>query len=181
MGRAKRKPKKKAEPIVNEFAALHGDYQRTTISVTAGELEGEGHGQKPVTINRGGSTLQRWITAGSFDQSQLSAINHYSRAWHHVFSSPRVTANLSPIAFIRATGDEAHRVVTEIDAMELLKLLDDRIFSMAPFYYRDVWQNVVLYGTDNFPSSGKGREKAKERALTICLFIADMMVSVLKL
>lgn len=62
MGKAKRKSKP-AEPLVNEFAARHGNYGETTIPVTAGEFDGEGHGQKRVTINRGGTTVQRRMAA----------------------------------------------------------------------------------------------------------------------
>ena len=166
---------------VNPFSAAQGDYRRDTLSVTAGELEGEGHGQKPVTKNHGGSTLQRWISSGSFNQTQLSAINLYSRAWHRVFSEPRTTANLSPSAFIRTTGDEADRNAAKIDAMELLKHLDDRIFDIAPPYYRDTWQDVVIYSRDNLPDNGNARTRAKERSLTICLFIADMIATVMRL
>lgn len=166
---------------VNPFSAAHGDYRRDTLSVTAGELDGEGHGQKPVTKNHGGSALQRWITAGSFSKTQLNAIDLYSRAWRMVFSEPRVTANLSPIAFIRTTGDEADRNAAKVDAMALLKFLDGRIFDMAPGYYRDTWQDVVIYNRDNLPENGNARTRAKERSLTICLFIADMIATVMRL
>jgi len=182
VGRAKRKPKPRdEEPLVNPFAERHGDYGHRTISITAGELDGEGHGQKQVTVNRGGSALQRWINSEAFTQSQLSAINLYSRAWHRVFSEPRVTANLSPIAFIRTTGDEADRNAAKVDAMELLKFLDGRIFDIAPPHYRDTWQDVVIYSRDNLPDNGNARTRAKERSLTICLFIADMIATVMRL
>lgn len=180
MSKAKRKPKIEVEPLVNGFAASQGDYLQGTISVTAGELEGEGHGQKRVTINRGGSTLQRWIATESFNPTQLNAINLYSRAWHRVFSEPKVTANLSPIAFIRTTGSEADRNAAKVDAMELLKFLDDRIFDIAPGYYRDTWQNVVLFDHPARDVGGGGRNSA-DRAKTICLFIADMIATVMRL
>jgi hypothetical protein len=181
MARAKRKPKKTEEQLVNPFAAKHGDYRQTTIAVTAGEFEDEAHGNKRVTINRGGSTLQRWIATEQFTPGQLNAINHYTRAWHRVFSEPRVTANLSPIAFIRTTGSEADRNATKIDALELLKFLDERIFDMCPSYYRDVWQDVMIYNRDTHPPSGKGRMTAQQKQKTICAFIADMIATALRL
>ena len=185
MGRAKRKPKSigaNREETVNPFAARHGDYRREPMAVTVGEFDDERAGNVMVVRNRGGSTLQRWIAKDQFTQPQLSAISHYTRAWHHVFSEHRVTANLSPIAFIRTTGDEAERNATKIDAMEMLKFLDERIFDIAPPYYRDVWQNVVIYNRDSSePSRGKAREQSLERQKTICLFIADIIATVLRL
>lgn len=179
MGRAKKKQPE--EPLVNEFAARQGDYGQTTISLTAGEFPDEpAHKQKRVTINRGGSTLQRWIAAGYLNESEISAISHYTRAWHRLYSEPRVTANMSPIAFIRGSGDEAGHVTAMIDAGELLKLLDERIFDIAPDYYRGVWQDIVIYDRPAYEVGGSNRSSA-ERAKTICLFIADMIATILRL
>lgn len=172
--------RKEAEPLVSPFTAKHGDYAQTTIAVTAGELEGEGHGQKRVTLNRGGSTVQRWIAAEALTQPQISAINLYSRVWHRVFTDPRVTANLCPVAFIRSTADEDEKRVAKLDAMETLQFLDERIFDIAPSYYRDVWQNIVLFDASAHEAGGNSRSSA-DRAKTICLFIADMIATILRL
>jgi hypothetical protein len=176
---AKSKPQE--EPLVNAFAAQHGDYGKTTISVTAGEFADEPyHKQRQVTVNRGGSTVQRWISSGSLTEQEVSAISHYSRAWHRVYSEPRVTANLSPIAFIRTTGDEAARNAAMIDARELLDFLDERIFDIAPAYYKGVWQDIVIFDRPAYEVGGKTRASA-DRAKTICLFISDMIATVLRL
>jgi hypothetical protein len=180
MARAKRKSKP-SEPLVNRFAANHGDYREATISVTAGELEGEGHGQKRVTVNRGGTTLNRWLAAGSFSPTQANAVDHYAKAWRTVFSEGRVTANLSPMALIRSTGDEDGRNAAKGDALDLLKRRGERIFDRARPCDGDVWKDVVIFDRASFPDNGKGRVQAKERALTICLFIADMIATELSL
>ena len=170
-----------AEPLVPIHAQRHGDYGQTTISVTAGEFPDEpAHKQKRVTMNNGGSAIQRWIASESLTRPQIDAINLYSRAWHRVFSEPRVTANLSPMAFIRSTGNDELANATKIDAMELLKLLDERIFDIAPPYYRDVWQNVVIFDSSAHEAGGGSRASA-ERAKTICLFIADIIATVMRL
>jgi hypothetical protein len=98
-----------------------------------------------------------------------------------VFSEGRITANLSPMALIRSTGDEDGRNAAKVDALDLLKRLDERIFDRAPPYYGDVWKDVVIFDRASFPDNGKGRVQAKERALTICLFIADMIATELSL
>lgn len=165
-------------PLVTPEAARHGDYGSATIPVGTGEFDGEGHGQKRVTVNRGGSTVRRW--EGSLSRSQLSAIALYSRLWHRVFSEPRLTAGLSPIAFIRSTGDEARHNAVLIDAKETLAFLDERIFDLAPGYYKSVWQDVVIFDRPAHDAAGGSRSSA-ERAKTICLFIADMIATALRL
>lgn len=180
MARAKKKPQPE-EPLVNAFAARHGDYGETTISVTAGEFPDEpSHKQKRVTMNRGGTTVQRWLATGSLNESETSAIAHYCRAWHTIHSEQRVTANLSPMAFVRGTGDAETRHAIVIQASELLGLLDDRIFDLAPPYYKSVWQDIVIFDRPAYEAGGKNRASA-ERAKTICLFIADMIATVLRL
>src|SRR5690242_7048213 len=109
MGRAQKKPDAKGplqrlhdcetaraanEPLVSPFAAQHGDYASEPLVVTTGELGSERAGNLRVVRNRGGSTLQRWMSAQLLSETQASAIAHYSRAWHRVYSEPRVTANL---------------------------------------------------------------------------------------
>jgi hypothetical protein len=181
MAKPKKKPQVPAEPLVNDFAARHGDYAEATISVTAGEFPDEpSHKQKRVTMNRGGTTVQRWIASGTLNESEISAIAHYCRAWHSMYSEQRVTANLSPMAFVRTSGDAELRQAIVIQAGELLGLLDERIFDMAPPYYKSVWQDIVIFDRSAHEVGGNNRSSA-DRAKTICLFIADMIATVLRL
>ena len=174
--------KKRDDPLVNPFAARQGNYEKATISVTAGEFPDEPyHKQRQVTINRGGSTMRRWIATGQFNPTQLNAMDHYSRAWHKVFQTPSVVANLSPMAFIRGDGNAEAVVATIIDARELLRFLDERIFDMAPAYYKDTWQDAVIYDSVSLPEGGKARMSETERCKTIVLFIADMIATNLRL
>ena len=170
---------KEAEPLVNEFAARNGDYAKETMAVTTGELDATRAGNVQVTRNRGGSTLQRWISAEVLTQPQLDAIALYTRAWHVVHSLPRTTANWSLVAFIRGQGAE-RRIVDMIEAEELLKLLDNRVFEIAPRYYFDVWQNIVLFDQPSGVAGGNAKTSG-ERAKTIVLFIADMIATILRL
>lgn len=179
MGKATKR--KAEEPLVSPFAERHGNYAQETISVTAGEFPDEPyHKQRRVTINRGGSTVQRWIAADVLNESEISAISHYCRAWHRLYSEPRVTANLSPIAFIRSTGDDAAHIAAMVDARDMLDMLDERIFDIAPGYYKGVWQDIVIFDRPAYEVGGSKRASA-ERAKTICLFIADMIATILRL
>jgi hypothetical protein len=178
MGKRTKAKRVESEPLVNAYAAAHGDYAETTIPITAGEIEGE-RGNIRVLRNRGGTAVDRWINAANLEPSQIRAIELYVSAWSKVYSHPRVVMGWGErIAFSRG-GDEA-RVATLIDAQELLKFLDERIFQMAPHYYFDVWQNIVLFDQPAGITGGGNRNSA-ERAKTICLFIADMIATILRL
>lgn len=165
-------------PAVNEFAASHGDYQHETIALTQGEIEGE-RGNVRVLRNRGGTTVERWDANGSLNRGQIEAIALYCRAWHRVNASPRITANWSLVSFIRGTP-ATDWISNHVEAKELLGLLDDKIFGCLPRHYFDVWQNVVLFDQSAGVAGGNGRSSA-ERAKTICLFIADMIATILRL
>jgi hypothetical protein len=170
---------REAEPLVSPFAEQHGDYAREPMPVTTGELGAARAGNVQVTRNRGGSTLQRWINAEQLTQSQIDAIVLYSKAWHTIHSMPRTTANWSLVAFIRGQGAE-RRIVDMIDAEELLKLLDNRVFEIAPRYYFDVWQNIILFDQPAGVAGGNPKTSG-DRAKTIVLFIADMIATILRL
>ncbi len=175
----RQKAEKDAEPLVSPFAAQHGDFAKEAMPVTTGELDSVRAGNVQVTRNRGGSAVQRWISAGTLNQGQIDAIALYCRAWHVIHSQPRTTANWSLVAFIRGTGAE-RRIVDQIEAQELLKLLDNRVFEIAPRYYFDVWQNIVLFDQAAGVAGGGNRTSA-ERSKTIVLFIADMIATILRL
>lgn len=165
-------------PAVNDFAAKHGDYRHETLALTQGEIEGE-RGNVRVLRNRGGTAIERWDANGSLSRGQLEAFSLYCRAWHRVNASPRVTANWSLVAFIRGMP-ATDWVSSHIEAKELLALLDEKIFDMLPRHYLDVWQNVVLFDQSAGVAGGNSRSSA-ERAKTICLFIADMIATIMRL
>ena len=55
---------RKAEPLVNPFAARHGDYREEPMPVTAGELGSTTGGNVRVLRNRGGTPIDRWEARG---------------------------------------------------------------------------------------------------------------------
>jgi hypothetical protein len=58
-------------PLVNAFAAQHGNY------AALGKLNDARHAM----INRGGTPVARWVDAGLLTDSQQAAIAHCNRLW----------------------------------------------------------------------------------------------------
>ena len=94
---AKRKTRaRKAEqPLISPFTAQHGDYRSAVVVDLAGELGGKRQGMVRVLLNRGVSTVDKWLFEGGpgFESAEASAIAHVRRLWKIVGHGPRVTAN----------------------------------------------------------------------------------------
>lgn len=78
------KPK---EPLVNTFAARHGDYRESTVVDLDGQLGGGRQKIYPVLLNRGGSAIERWIAEQDsklFGRPQIEAVRHCQRLWARI-------------------------------------------------------------------------------------------------
>ena len=60
-----------AMPVVNDFARQHGEYEK----------QGEYGDARHVMVNRGGTPIARWITAGLLTETQCAGIQHCWRLW----------------------------------------------------------------------------------------------------
>lgn len=171
------------EPVVNEFTAQHGDYGSDTLALTAGDLDATRPEQRRVTRNRGGTTVERWITNGSLTPAQVEAIGLYARAYRVRFGGQRVVANWSVTNFIRG-GDIEEWVDGHLDAKRWLDEIDREVLSRLPSVHRDVWQNVVLWDEAAGVAGarlGYRSKTAEASAKVVVLLIADMIAVALKL
>src|SRR5688500_10756997 len=67
------------EPLVNAFAARHGDYHPGTVVDLSGDLGGRRMSMVKVMLNRGGTAVERWIhndRAGLFGEGEQRAIRY---------------------------------------------------------------------------------------------------------
>jgi hypothetical protein len=142
------------EPPVNRFAAAHGDYGPDQVVDLGNEL-GDGRGRiHQVVRNRGGTTVERWLNAGSLTSGQAEAISLYARAWHMFIGEQRITANWGLCSFIRGMP-ASDWVQTQVEAKELILHIDEAIFKAMPPKYVDVWKNIVIFDKS---ADGAGRE-----------------------
>lgn len=169
------------EPPVNAFTAQHGMYRQETIAVTAGEFDdSEPTGNVRVTRNRAVTTVERWKAAGDLDEAEAEAISLYCRAWHAVFSEPRVSMNWSLTATIK--GMPADNYLDAIDALQFLKDCDEW-FGWTRKSWLNVWQSIVIYDwTANAAGGFVDKHKARETsAKRIVQFFAGIIASRLRL
>jgi hypothetical protein len=159
--KAKNKPKAVApiEPLVNKFAARHGDY------VQAGEY-GDA---RLAMVNRGGTALTRWIKSGQLTESQQAAILHCQRLWRLAFHLPNVVANLDRVS-CGETRDDPRSIDARIDIK--------RIEGGFPKPYWYIFENVCRHGEaagrigSNLVSDT--RSASTHARLVVCM-VADMI------
>jgi hypothetical protein len=140
------------EPLVNTYAEQHGDYDRNLRFV----------------INRGGTTVDRWIKSGDLTMNQQAAINHVQGLWNVIGSTARLVANLDRTVF--GSPGEGH--IREIEARE-----DLARFKALFGSYWDVFENVCRF---DMAAGVAGRtvrsgDRASTAALAIVKLIADMI------
>lgn len=142
------------QPLVNEFAAQHGDYDRNLR----------------VVINRGGTPVARWKTAGLLSESQLAAIDHCIGLWDAIGTSGGLVANLDRTVF----GSPGEGNIREIEARDDLH----RIKGYFPTKYWDTYENVVRFDE---PAGFAGsrltecKNDAVAAARTVVQFVADII------
>ena len=153
----RRNKKDEAEPLVNEFAARHGNYGRDGRA-----------GKSAIMRNRGGTAVDRWEANGLMSETQLASIAHMQRLWRLVDSGPRLVTNLDQTIF----GSAGDGNLAEIEARSDV----NRIGSGFPAPYWNVFENVVRFdepaGTAGSRLSNFSRSSAEAARLIVCL-IAD--------
>lgn len=101
---ARRKVKVEAtDPLVNMFAAEHGDYQEATVVDLTGELGGQRQSMVKVLKNQGATQVDRWFKTGGpgFEQPQRRAIDWVLALWHKAGHAGPV---LSSWGVVRVSG-----------------------------------------------------------------------------
>lgn len=163
--KAKRKPKgplqamidrevveQNSAPLVNAFAASHGNYQRNLRFV----------------VNRYGSTVTRWATDGNLTDSQLAGILHCQNLWARLGSKSII------VNFDRVHGQSHSDGMMQHEALDELH----RIAKEYPSPYWNVFERVCRFdepaGTAGSRLSNHKRS-AEIAARTIVAFIADMI------
>ena len=153
----RRKAKGEAEPLVNPFAARHGDYARDGRA-----------GKSAMMRNRGGTAIDRWEANRLLSETQLAAIAHMQRLWRIVEAGPRLVTNLDQTVF----GCAGDGNLAEIEARADLHRIRDGF----PAPYWNVFENVVRFdepaGTAGSRLSNFSRSSAEAARLIVCL-IAD--------
>lgn len=142
-------------PLVNAFAAAHGDYQRNMRHV----------------VNRGGTALERWKRDGKLSESQQAAIIHCQRLWDKIGKPSRgLVADFNRVS---GEGGKASGL-TDLEAM----LEMARIESNIPSKYWACFESVCRFDE---PSGLAGSRLAEPdrtaeavARLTVC-FVADII------
>lgn len=164
MARPKRKTKAAAKPaappLVNQYAARHGDY---APAAQTGEM-------RHAMLNRGGTPLARWRSAGLITDHQNAAIDHCIRLWQLSDTSGRLVANLDRTVF----GCPGDGNMAEIEARADLA----RIKGYIPRKYYDVFENCIRFDEPAGVAGSKLAEDDVTRrtmARTIVGFVADII------
>lgn len=141
-------------PLINEFAARQGDYERNLRSV----------------VNRGGTPIARWNKAQMLSPSQNAAIDHCIGLWDAISSSGKLVANLDRTVF-GCPGDGHPR---EIEARSDLLRLKNHVGHK----YWDVFENVVRFDEPAGLAGSRLQAPAQKREYAACLvvqFVADII------
>jgi len=144
-----------AAPLVNEFAAKHGDYDRNLTKV----------------VNRGGTPVDRWLAAKQLSSTQERAIGHCLTLWLKMRSPSRgLVANLDRTAF----GTTQHSRDTADDAIDQMA----EIKAGIPAQYWAIYESVCR---DGEPAGVAGSTLANNKrssidaARTVVCFVADLI------
>lgn len=141
-------------PLVNDYAAQHGQYDRNLR----------------VVINRGGTPVARWQTAGLLSVSQNAAIAHCIALWDAIGTSGGLVANLDRTVF----GSPGEGSMREIEARDNLH----RIKGYVPDKYYDVFENVCRFDEPAGYAGSRLTEcqnDAVATARTVVQFVADVI------
>lgn len=165
-GKKMRAPVEK-EPLVNGFAANHGDYRESTVVDLSNELGGGRQKTYRVLLNRGGSALERWIheqDSKLFGRPQIEAIRHCQRLWGRIDYQSSIMNSTG----IPSTGE------SEQDARDEL---NDYAKRLHPNWW-SCYENVVRW---EMPAGVAGAQMANnsrtqvEAAKLATAFVASMI------
>lgn len=89
------RPANDKEPLVNPFAAQHGDYGPAKVVDLGNRLGGGRQKTYNVTKNRAVSLVDKWLEKGGpgFDEPQARAIDHCRALWASAGNCGRLVAN----------------------------------------------------------------------------------------
>jgi hypothetical protein len=139
-------------PLVNRFTMAHGDYERNLRFVR----------------NRGATTVDRWVSAGTISESQEAAIRHCQRLWEKLGSRSIVVDFEKVVGQNHGEGYSQHEALTELY----------RISSGFPRDYWWVFEAVCRYDE---PAGHAGSRLANNKrssidaARLVTCFIADLI------
>lgn len=160
IARLRQEQRDRTVPLVSEEAASHGDYVQATVHNTE-------DGSRAVTcVNKGGTTIYRWINNGVFQPVELQAISHCFSLWEAVErKQPRAVRvdcdNGDGLAEQQAL-DELHRYKKKYGA------------------YWQVFENICRFGmtandagflATRVPQERRGRVKQ-----TVCMVAAHIAI-----
>lgn len=147
---AKRKPAE--EPLVNEFAAAHGIFERNMRFV----------------INRGGTAIDRWKREGLLSDTQQAAILHCQRLWHVIDRGPRLVANLDRTVF----GSHGEGHPREVEARDDLHRIKSGFESKWWEVFENVCRNDEPAGVAGSRLANDNRSATTAARIVVCM-IAD--------
>jgi hypothetical protein len=146
------------EPLVNTFAASHGDY------VAPGKLGDARHAR----LNRGGTPIARWRTDGRLNDPEWAAIQYCIRLWD------RAGRNKITQDYLQAVGQPPASGLAQQEALDELAKFKGRI----PFKHWQVFENVCRF---DMPAGEAGSTIATNRrssidAAHVCVcFVANLI------
>lgn len=138
--RKRKDPEQQVEPLVNAYAASHGDYRETMVVDLGNELGGGRQKTYRVLRNLHSSTVDRWLADGGpgFEEPQRRAIDHCRALWRRVGGSGTLVANLN---WIGGGTSGRERGLEQAEALAQLAQYESRI----PRPYWTVFENVVRH------------------------------------
>lgn len=157
-------------PLVNEFAAQHGNYQEGTVVDLSGELGGKRMSMVKVMLNRGGTAVDRWINndrAGLFGESEQRAIRYCQNLW------TRAEGNLKAVDHSADVVD-APLGWAQQEALVELKQLEARV----PRQYWDCYENVCRFDEEAGSAGSRlanNSRSAIDAAKTTVAFTASLV------
>lgn len=142
-----------------------------SIITDAQRAKGTYEGDRRI-VNRGGTPIMRWLSAGKLSDTQALAIQTCYRLWAICGLEQRTTAAYGERIASSDVADD-HRAATVLEAMEDLA----RIESYIPNSYWQVYENVCRFDEPaGVAGSRLGSNRgAEDRAHTIVCFVADMI------
>lgn len=152
-------------PLVNEFAAAQGDYGNgLTLAPDV-----KGAQRLTVTVNRGGTAVDRWERDELLSETQMAAIRYCRALWHNAQTERGVVANLHRIGGISHYDDWA-----QIEALNELAWLR----KSTPDRYWDVFENVCRFDMSAGIAGSNltvNRDAQTTAARLIVCFVADLV------
>lgn len=153
-------------PLVNEFASARGDYGNATTLAP----DVKGAQRLTVTINRGGTAVDRWDRDDLLSETQMAAIRYCWRLWADANTERGVVANFNRIGGI----DHSDNGMDQQYALsELTKFKAD-----VPPSYWTIFENVCRFDEPGGVAGSRLTSKVEAQntaARMIVCFVADLI------